>query len=67
MSLPIDMLIDIPRKLPLKERLLKHPGQQKFHPDPESNRAELRTKGFQRKLQNRQQVTLGLVNWEHCQ
>ena len=35
MSILIDLLIDIPRALPIKEKLLKMPGQWVFHPDPQ--------------------------------
>ena len=35
MSILIDLLIDIPRALPIKEKLLKMPDQWVFHPDPQ--------------------------------
>ena len=66
MSLLIDLLVDIPRQLRVKRKLLKHPGQQTYHPNPEIlNLFAWRIRGltserkaFEEKLGSWQQVTL---------
>ena len=55
MSVLVELLLDIPRVLPQKEKLLRMPNSRVFHPDPESRHlvawmigGESLDKGFQR-------------------